>query len=53
MISDKKNKSNFKTNLDNATPEQRERLMKNVVEAYQTLYRSVLERHIRELTRVR
>lgn len=52
-MSDKKNKSNFQTNLDNATPEQRERLMKNVVEAYQILYRSVLECHVGKLTRVR
>lgn len=52
-MADKKNKSNFKTNLDNATPKQRKRLMKNVVEAYQTIYRSILERHVMELTRVR
>lgn len=36
------------TNLDTATPEQKERLMQNVVEAYQYLYRSVLERKIKK-----
>ena len=50
-MADKKNKIEVKTNLDNATPEQRERLMRNVVEAYKTLYRSVLERKIKETTK--
>lgn len=49
-MADKKDKSNFKTNLDNATPEQRERLITNVMEAYKVLYRNVVERHIRQLT---
>lgn len=50
-MANKKNRRDIKTNLDNATPGQRERLIKNVVEAYQTLYRSVVERHIRELVK--
>jgi hypothetical protein len=44
-----KNKIRVKTNLETATPEQKERLMQNVVEAYQYLYRSVLERKINEV----
>jgi len=39
----------IKTNLDNATQEQREKFMNNLVEAYRTLYKSVVERHIRQL----
>lgn len=52
LMANKKNKIQGKTNLDNATPEQQERLMKNVAEAYQTLCRSVLERKIREMVRL-
>jgi len=44
-----KNKVVVTTNLDTATPEQKERLMNNVVKAYQILYRSVLDRHARSL----
>lgn len=39
-----------KTNLDNATPEQKERFMKNLNEAIEILYRSVLERHYKQVT---
>ena len=42
------NKMSYKSNLIGATPEQMERFWDNVVEAYQTLYRSVLERKIKE-----
>lgn len=48
-MADKRKIGHIKTNLDNATPEQRERLMNNVVEAYKWLYRSVVERKIREM----
>jgi len=37
----KKNKIIVKTNLDTATPEQKEKFMKNLVEAHRILYWSV------------
>jgi len=46
---EKTNKIIVKTNLENATPEQRESFMKNLVEAHRTLYRSVVERHYKEV----
>lgn len=45
----KKHKVIVKTNLVTATLEQKKRLMQRVVEAYQYLYRSVLERKIKEM----
>jgi hypothetical protein len=38
-----------KTNLDDATPEEKEKLMQRVVEAHRILYRSVVERHYQEV----
>lgn len=46
---DKIKKITGKTNLDTATPEQKERLMQRVVEAHRILYRSVVERHYQEV----
>ena len=43
------NKIIYKSNLDTATPEQKERLMKNMLEAYSILYKSVVERRIMEI----
>ena len=39
----------IKTNLDTATPEQKEKLMKNLVESHRILYKSVLERRAKEI----
>lgn len=48
-MANKKNKIQVKSNLDNATPEEWERFMKNLVEAHRILYRSVAERKIKEI----
>ena len=40
----KRNKIIVKTNLDTAILEQKEKFMKNLVEAHRILYRSVVER---------
>lgn len=45
----KTNKIIIKTNLENATPKQKEKFMKNLVEAHRTLYNSVVERHYKEV----
>lgn len=45
----KRNKVVVSTNLETATKEQKEEFMKNLIEAYQILYRSVLERKIKSL----
>ncbi len=45
----KTNKIVYKSNLDNATPEEKERFMMNMVEAYRILYKSVVERKMLEL----
>lgn len=50
-MADKKNKLQVKSNLDNATPEEWERFMENLVEAHRILYRSVVERKIKQLFR--
>jgi len=42
----KKNKIIVKTNLDTATPEQKENFMKLLVEAHRILYRSVVDRYL-------
>ncbi len=48
-----KRKISVTTNLDTATSEQKEQLMENVVTAYQYLYKSVVERRIRDLIKVK
>lgn len=45
----RRNKIIVKTNLDTATPEEKERFMKNLVEAHMVLYKSVVERKTREM----
>jgi len=48
-IAKKTNKIIATSNLDNATPEEKERFMKVLIEAQRLLYRSVVERKIVEL----
>lgn len=43
----RKNKIIVTTNLDTATPVQKEKFMKLLVEAHKILHRSVIERHLR------
>ena len=45
----RRGKNQVKTNLENATPEQKEQLMDNVIRAYQYLYKSAAERRLKEL----
>ena len=41
----------FKTNLDTATPEQKEKFMKLLVEAHRILFQSVVNTHFEAKTR--
>ncbi len=41
------------TNLDNATPEEWERFMKNLVDAHRILYRTVLEREAKKILKLK
>lgn len=51
-MTNKKINITIKTNLDNATPEEWERFMKNLIEAHRILYRRVLERKTKEILRL-
>ena len=42
----KRSKIIVKTNLDTATPEQKEKFLLNLIEAHRILYRSVVERYL-------